>query len=105
MKGVDDGDVTYEQRGSTAWITLANVARANALTPTMVERLEASWQRAEADAAIRVLVITGAGDRHFCAGADQRALADGRMAGLGTRLTSLQNGVTKPVIAAVNGVS
>ncbi len=56
-----------------AVVTLDRPERANALDPTMLCELAAAWRRIAADDAIRCAVLTGAGDRVFCAGMDMRA--------------------------------
>jgi enoyl-CoA hydratase/carnithine racemase len=88
------------------WLTISNPRRANALTPAMAARFAAAWRELDEDPKATVLAITGAGLRHFCAGADLKALkspggliADGENAGL----TSKACGVRKPVVAVVNG--
>ncbi len=65
----------------------------------------ALWQRFSDDDAALVAVITGAGDRAFCAGLDVRSAVDGDDGGDGPILISPRaNGVMKPVIGAINGV-
>ncbi|WP_296872577.1 enoyl-CoA hydratase-related protein [Tibeticola sp.] len=61
--------VLYEVRGAVAVLTLNRPAALNSFTRAMHQALWAALDRAEADAAVRALVITGAG-RGFCAGAD-----------------------------------
>ena len=61
--------VLYEQRGAVALLTLNRPEALNSFTRAMHRDLWAALDRAEADAAIRALVVTGAG-RGFCAGAD-----------------------------------
>lgn len=61
--------VLYEVRGAVAVFTLNRPAALNSFTRAMHQALWAALDRAEADAAVRALVITGAG-RGFCAGAD-----------------------------------
>ncbi len=61
--------VLYEVRGVEARLTLNRPARGNALDRTMLDLLRAGLDRAEADG-VRVVCLTGAGDRVFCAGAD-----------------------------------
>ena len=88
------------------WLTISNPRRANALTPAMAARLAGAWRELDEDLAAKVLVITGAGSRHFCAGADLEALkSPGGLiaAGENAGLTSMACGVRKPVVAVVNG--
>ena len=48
----------------------------NALSATMIRELEAALQRLEADPTARVIVLAGAGDKAFCAGADLKGVGD-----------------------------
>ena len=56
--------------GATAVLTLNNPSKLNALTIDMLDALEARMQQVERDSAIRSLVLTGAGEKAFCCGAD-----------------------------------
>ncbi len=67
--GPDDPAVLYEVRGPAAWLILNRPARRNALDRTALDLLRAGLDRAEADA-VRMVVLTGAGEQAFCAGAD-----------------------------------
>jgi enoyl-CoA hydratase len=94
--------VRYERRGSAALVTIDRPERRNAVDgPTAAALLDA-YDRFAADDA-RVMVLTGAGDEAFCAGADLKALAtldpDAPAGPMGfSRLTP-----AKPAIAAVSG--
>lgn len=98
----------YEIQDGVLVLTLARPATANAVNSVMARELPQAWARFEADTEARVAVVTGEGARHFCSGAD---LIDppetdfpGNAATLQSiRWTGMQNGVSKPVIAAVNG--
>ncbi len=104
-------DVRYEKIDHIAVITLNRPERANSLTFKMLrEELPAAWQQARDDRDVRVVVFTGSGERHFCAGVDLRdpemqsprsALDGGEPAEM--LITARQNDLWKPVIAAVNG--
>jgi enoyl-CoA hydratase/carnithine racemase len=93
-----------------ATLTLNRPAQGNAITPDMMIALEEAWKRVETDPAIRVAIITGAGERHFCTG----AATDGLKVGTGglnnvpyaaaNRFSPRMCAVTKPVICAVNGL-
>jgi enoyl-CoA hydratase len=95
--------VGYQRVGSAALITINRPERRNAVDgPTAGALLEA-YERFAADDAARVLVLTGAGEEAFCAGADLKALAtldpDAPAGPMGfTRLTP-----AKPAIAAIGG--
>jgi enoyl-CoA hydratase/carnithine racemase len=98
------------QDGGVARITLNRPDVRNALSRTMVRELEAALAAAEADAAARVIVLAGAGDRAFCAGADLKGVGD-RGTTLQAResfggLARILEAITRmrtPVIAQVHG--
>ena len=69
LKASQESSVLYEARGAVALVTLNRPQALNSFTRQMHHDLWAALDRAEADAKIRALVITGAG-RGFCAGAD-----------------------------------
>jgi enoyl-CoA hydratase/carnithine racemase len=99
----DDGPVRV--------LTLHRPERMNALSVELVEALESALEAAEADAAVRVLILTAAGERAFCAGADLKERATmpeeqvrrfvPRLQALAGRLAAM----TKPTIAAVQGAA
>ena len=95
--------VRYERTGAAAVVTIDRPERRNAVDgPTAAALLEA-YERFAADDGARVMVLTGAGEQAFCAGADLKALetlnpdAPGGPMGF-TRITPV-----KPAIAAVRG--
>ncbi|MFA5119946.1 enoyl-CoA hydratase-related protein [Zavarzinia sp.] len=104
-----------ERRGGVAQITLNRPQVLNALNEPMYEELTAAFAAAEADPAVRAVLLTGAG-RAFCSGADlarPRPIPEGGTLGDGVAETmhALINPMVariarlkKPVIAAVNGV-
>lgn len=73
--------VLYEVAGGVARITLNRPAARNALNDQMIEELLDVLARARGDDAVRVVVLTGAGDRAFCAGADLGGLGRARSTG------------------------
>jgi len=98
--------------GPIATITLDRPEKLNAVTPEMLEGLEAALASIEADDAVRVVVLTGAGDRAFCAGADINAWASlapidmwRRWVRLGHRVADRLEGLRQPTIAALNGIA
>jgi enoyl-CoA hydratase len=98
-------EVRYERVGAAAVLTIDREHRRNAVDSATAERLRAGLDAFEADDDARVLVLTGAGDIAFCAGADLKAIEtfgqrlDDPAGPLGfTRLTP-----TKPTIAAIGG--
>jgi enoyl-CoA hydratase len=97
--------VTYERSGAAAVITIDRPERRNAVDGPTADALQAAHERFEAEEDSRVLIVTGAGDAAFCAGADLKALdtlgprLDHPSGPMGfTRLTP-----TKPAIAAISG--
>lgn len=104
--------VLVEVRDHVMVITLNRPEKLNALDIPMMISIGEAMDRAEADVDIRVVVITGAGDRAFTAGMDMKAASDGnmdfmadpRMARWGM-LGYVQHPSPKPTIAAVNGLA
>jgi enoyl-CoA hydratase len=100
--------IGYETDGQIALVTLNRPAAHNALTPAMLVELDHAFAEFTADPSLRVAILTGAGDRSFCAGGDLREtiprLLDGDTSIVSrdprTRFLSRCH---KPVIAAVNG--
>jgi enoyl-CoA hydratase len=62
--------VRYEVRGPAAWLTIDREERRNALSPEVIDGLVQGLARAGGDRDVRAVVVTGAGDRAFCAGGD-----------------------------------
>jgi enoyl-CoA hydratase len=67
--------VLYELRGPAAWITINRPEKMNALNEAVLEGLHESLDRAVADGGVKVVVVTGAGERAFSAGYDLSAEA------------------------------
>ncbi len=105
---MDEREVTYENQNATARLTINREAARNALSPGVLDGLLKGLDQAEADASVRVVVLTGAGTKAFCAGGDLGGLADGFLAGhegrrgYGQLLLRLQS-FPKPTIARLNG--
>lgn len=99
-------NVTLDIDGHVAVITLNRADKLNAMTPEMTEALRAHVAAVNHDDAIRAVVLTGAGDRAFCAGSDIREL-DTYPTAWSFRgrpdYCDAVRGLTKPSIAAVNG--
>jgi len=102
--------ILYEKKDRTATIAINRPKVMNALNSTVSSEMRDALADAEKDTSIQVIVITGAGDRAFCAGADIGELAT--LSAIGARdfslfaqqLTSTIERVRKPVIAKVNGL-
>lgn len=100
-------ELFYEARQGVAWITINRESRRNSISPELVELFDKHLDAAEADRDIRVVCVTGAGNRAFCSGADLGG--DGRQttqktpeqayADLLKRLAAFP----KPTVARVNG--
>jgi enoyl-CoA hydratase/carnithine racemase len=73
--------IDYQAREHIARITLNRPGARNALNDVMVEELLDAFARAKADDEVRVIVLTGAGDKAFCAGADLAGADASRRAG------------------------
>jgi enoyl-CoA hydratase/carnithine racemase len=100
-----------ERRGPVGWLVFARPDVGNAMDATMLAELEPAWAELEADPEVRVIVNTGDGPA-FQTGLDVAQLSRDRDAlreqsrrtrDAELRLTAWHCGVTKPVIAAVNG--
>ena len=60
--------VLYEKRGHVAYITIDNAAKANILDRATSDAIAEAWKNVWDDYDVRVAILTGTGDRHFCAG-------------------------------------
>jgi naphthoate synthase len=103
-------DVRYEITEGIATITIDRPERMNAFTAHTVDELIGCVKAAWADASVGVLILTGAGDRAFCTGGDQKQRAEtGDYGPSSTGLFEVEalhraiRDCPKPVIAAVNG--
>jgi enoyl-CoA hydratase/carnithine racemase len=100
--------VSYEHRGPVAWVTINRPDSRNALDAEVRAGLWEVTHRFNDDDAARVLVLTGAGERAFCAGGDLKEMARVRLEVPGPDFLP-QFGrnveVPKPTLAAVNGVA
>src|SRR5271163_467956 len=106
---MDLENIRYELRPPIAVITLDRPKVLNALNHRSMTELEEVFLDIRQNAAIRAVLLTGAGEKAFVAGADIRELAalsplEGeRMAARGQRIFSLIENCGKPVIACING--
>lgn len=115
-----------DKRNRIAYITISNPEKANVLDRETADQLARAWKEAWEDHEVRVVIITGAGDRHFCAGHDLSRRADvteeegeylslerliwplsgtvnGAPAGVDPRMGDHYPQIWKPVIGAING--
>ena len=106
--------ILYEVADEIATITLNRPAKMNAYTATMGAEIATAIVRADDDDDVRVIILTGAGDRAFCAGADMSMFASQIKARdekssseerrpAGVSLPSIMRNLSKPTIAAING--
>jgi E-phenylitaconyl-CoA hydratase len=103
--------VIYETRGRIAYITLNRPEAMNALNTEVRQGITESLRRFRDDAEVWVAIITGAGDRAFCAGADLKEMSGNldREAASGSFNVPIPSGpggdvqTWKPIIAAING--
>ena len=91
--------ITYGSEGHVARITINRADRLNRLDVDVVEGLHEAWKRFMATDEHRVAVLTGAGERAFCAGADLKAVPHQLYRGI----PSIGVPVDKPIVAAVRG--
>jgi enoyl-CoA hydratase/carnithine racemase len=100
--------VLYEMADGAARVTINRPEAHNALSRAVREGLREAFVAAESDPGVSVVILTGAGDRAFCAGGDLKEMAD---VGLTVPPPDYvpQPGrtvpMTKPVVAAVNGIA
>lgn len=100
-----------ERRGAVQWITLNRPRLRNALNAMVIDRIGSAIAEADADDRVRAVVLTGAGDKAFSAGADLRPDADGspfdsdpeKPDHPATRLFRTVSRARVPIVARVNG--
>lgn len=107
--------VLTDTRDAIATLTLNRPDKLNALSYALIDRLLELLDLIETEEAIRVVILTGAGDRAFSAGADihefSQSVAQGADVAMrdfvmrGQRLTARLEAFPKPIIAAVNGLA
>ena len=108
---MEDQAVQYQVQGAAALLTINRPKARNALSSEVIGGLFESLARAEGDSAVRVVVLTGAGEKVFCAGGDLSSMTgEGFLATHDSRrrygelLLRLQ-GLKKPTLARVNGLA
>jgi len=106
---VADDPIALSRKGSALWVTIDREERRNAINKQVLAGIEAGFRQAAADPAVRAIVLTGAGKKAFCAGADLST-------GTGTFTLGLDEPMTDfgklarfvrdlgiPVVARING--
>jgi enoyl-CoA hydratase/carnithine racemase len=102
-------NVLYEKRSGIAYVTLNRPKVLNALNTPTWQDLRTAFEDARNDDAVRGVILTGAGDKAFVAGADIAELAHAsaieaeRSSRVGQEVLDLIENLGKPVIAAING--
>ena len=103
----------FERHGEIVIVTLNRPQQGNSFNPVMTEELGRLWEIVKYDDTIKVTIVTGAGTRHFCTGADFSSYKDKEVKPRskyttrdeGARqLTSKHVQCWKPVITAINGM-
>lgn len=103
--------IRYETRGHAALLTINRPEAMNALDPESFDQMAELLDRFDADEELRVAIVTGAGERAFCSGADLKQMDDrpnqGKVGELWERWPqhrlSQRQWISKPIIAAING--
>ena len=102
-------NLRVEDRNRTRWITFHRPERLNALNAETMDEFRAAFLQALEEEAVRVIVLTGAGEKAFIAGADIQELAQLTGPGSypytrrGQEVLNLVEQSPKPVLAAING--
>lgn len=112
LPNADHGDLLFDvDSDGVATLTFNRPARGNAITVPMFPVFRAIWEEVRTNPAIRCVIITGTGGKHFCTGIDVDSVAESGSVAMGSGhitdeipFTSRQNRVWKPVICAVNGL-
>jgi enoyl-CoA hydratase len=102
-------NILYEKKASIAYVTINRPKVLNALNMATMEELRAAFTQARDDKEVRVVVLTGAGEKAFVAGADINELAQHNPVEAkeythrGQSVLDLMENLGKPVIACING--
>jgi enoyl-CoA hydratase/carnithine racemase len=109
--GIEDTDeLVREQRGAILIARLNRPEARNALTPTLLAAIGGVMDEAESNPDIRAVVLTGTGDRAFCAGMDLRSFASGSQTTSNPEAMKgfyrlIEGKVTVPVVGAANATA
>jgi enoyl-CoA hydratase len=105
----DDRVLLLDHPGHVLVLTLNRPESRNALNPALIGALSDALRSAAADDSVRAVVITGTGEKAFCAGMDLRSFGEARSSSDGDAVSFdalnwfYRGGFAKPVVAAVNG--
>ena len=101
----------YEIKDGICTITLNRPEVYNALNPPLIQEITKAFLQAGDDSLVRVVVLTGMGDKSFCSGADLKngmnnpiSLGDSLRSGYNPMILSIRN-LEKPVICRLNGIA
>jgi enoyl-CoA hydratase/carnithine racemase len=104
-------DVLHAKRGHAFWITINRPDKRNAIHAGVVAGIRAGYRAAHADPEVRVIVLTGAGDKAFCAGGDlkqRNGMTDDAWTAqhlVFERMLRALLGCPIPIIGAINGAA
>lgn len=99
----------YEQREGVAWVTINRPEKLNALNRTVLDELKICLELIQKDDSVRAVILTGAGEKAFAAGADIKelsvldAVCGQKASRRGQSLFDFVENLGKPVIAAIRG--
>src|SRR5262250_3441855 len=102
-------NIVFEKKNSIAYVTVNRPKVLNALNMATMEELRSAFHEIKNDAAVRVVIFTGAGEKAFIAGADiaelakQDAVSGKEYTHRGQNVLNLIENLGKPVIACING--
>lgn len=105
----ESNEVLFEKRGRAGWITINRAARRNSLNAAVIAGILAGIEQSASDSAIRAIVVTGAGEKAFCAGADLSAGTDAFVRSFAdpaqpfADLLRAVHACRLPIVARVNG--
>jgi enoyl-CoA hydratase/carnithine racemase len=109
MNTLGQGAVEVERRDGVGWVTLNRPAAINAINDSIRQQLPAALKSLDEDPGVRVIMLRGAGERGFCAGADLKEepaapepAASGDARSQPGWIESFDR-ISKPVIAAIHG--
>lgn len=105
----ESNEVLFEKRGRAGWITINRPAKRNSLNAAVIAGIMAGIEKSATDAEIRAIVVTGAGEKAFCAGADLSGGTDTFGRGFAdpaqpfANLLRAAHACRLPIVARVNG--